>query len=101
MPALADVLLEFIERAEAKLPLQLRGVSLFGRQHLTQSVDLLLHLTHNRPTRNSSVWSFLFTPCTLVKRSLFSLQDSLKWEDVYVPQRNAQTPSIAHQSSLV
>lgn len=30
LPALAEVLLEFIERTEAKFPLQLCGVSLFG-----------------------------------------------------------------------
>lgn len=30
LPALAEVLLEFVERAEAQFPLQLCGVSLFG-----------------------------------------------------------------------
>lgn len=60
LPALVEFLTEFVERAEAEFPLQLGGVSLFGRQHLTQGVDLLLHLEHNRHTTKSEVYGFTF-----------------------------------------
>ncbi len=55
LPALGEVLPEFIEWTEAELPLQLRGVSLFGGQNLTQCVDLLLNLKHNTQTRRVSL----------------------------------------------
>ena len=44
LPALGDVLLQLVERVQAQLPLQLGSVLLFGREHLPQGADLLLHL---------------------------------------------------------
>ena len=48
LPALGEVLLQLVERVQAQLPLQLGSVLLFGRQHLPQSADLLLHLATTR-----------------------------------------------------
>ena len=75
LPALVDFLTEFVERAEAELPLQLGGVSLFGWQNLTQGVDLLLHLEHNQHTTQSEVYGLTFHSRST---QLFSFSSFLK-----------------------
>lgn len=44
LPALAQVLLELVQRRDTQLPLDLCQVPLLGSQHLSKSLDLLLHL---------------------------------------------------------
>lgn len=44
MPALAQVLFELVEWIDAQLPLDLRHLLLLGRQHLSESLDLIFNL---------------------------------------------------------
>lgn len=64
MPGPADVLLELVERRDAQLPLDVGEPPLFGRQHLGQRLDLVLHLhrTHEHTASTSTLRELLFPP---------------------------------------
>lgn len=44
LPALAQVLLQLVEWSDTQFPLDLCQVPLLGSQHLSKSLDFLLHL---------------------------------------------------------
>lgn len=66
LPSLGEVLFELVEGAQPQLPLQIGRMSLFGQEHLSQGVDLLLHLTATQQTGQPLAGSNVVMNITIV-----------------------------------